>query len=287
MSTDYLLERKLQKEAPELHRRVKDSVFVLQNMLEAFLPRFPDFTDHSILHSMDVLDYSNRLLGAEQAAQLSPGECYVLIMACYLHDIGMGVNQKDFEAFTPKIEFGNYFDLHDRTDEAETIRAFHNEYSGLFIRKYAELLEIPTEETLFSIVQVSRGHRKTDLFDEQEYPVLQTEYGPIRTAFLAAVIRLADEIDVGADRNLELLFDTSTLTQQKEIEAFGTHESIRHVDVTEDSIILRVRPKSPEYVPLLETLNGKIQQTLDYCRRVAEERSELRITQEKSVLMYD
>lgn len=287
MSTDFLLERRLMNEAPELHQRVRDSVFVLQGMLERFLPRFPDFTDHSILHSLDVLDYSNRLLGSEQIARLSPGECYVLIMACYLHDIGMGVGQKDFEEFSQKIEFGSYFDTHDSADEAETIRAFHNEYSGHFIRKYAELLEIPTEDTLFPIVQVSRGHRKTDLFDEQEYPELQTEYGVIRTAYLAAVIRLADEIDVGADRNPELLFDTSTLTQQKDIEAFGTHESIRHVDVSEDSIILHVKPKTPEYVSLLETLNGKIQQTLDYCRSAAEDRSDLRITQKQSVLIYD
>ena len=152
MSADFLLESKLMNEAPELHQRVRDSVFVLQGMLERFLPRFPDFTDHSILHSLDVLDYSNRLLGSEQIARLSPGECYVLIMACYLHDIGMGVGQKDFEEFSRKIEFGNYFDTHDThdsADEAETIRAFHNEYSGYSIRKYASLLEIPTEDTLF------------------------------------------------------------------------------------------------------------------------------------------
>jgi len=285
MGTDYLLEKRLKAEAPELHQRMRDSVFVLQGMLERLLPRFPDFTDHSLLHSLDVLDYSNRLLGPDVIGRLSPGECYVLIMACYLHDIGMGVGQKDFEAFSRKIAFGDYFETHDREDAAATIRAFHNEYSGHFIRKYAELLEIPTEELLFSIIQVSRGHRKTDLFDTAEYPELQTEYGVIRTAYLAAIIRLADEIDVGADRNPELLFDSSSLTRKQGIEAFGIHESIRHVDVTEDGIILRVRPKSPEYVPLIKALNAKIQNTLDYCRSAAEQRSDFRITQEKTVIV--
>ena len=286
MSTDFLLEKKLRDEAPDLHQRVKDSVFVLQGILERFLPRFPDFTDHSILHSLDVLDYCNRLLGQEQIKRLSPGECYVLIMACYLHDAGMGIGQKDYEEFSQKMDFGDYFATHGRADAASTIRAFHNEYSGLFIRKYAELLELPSEDLIFAIVQVSRGHRKTDLFDEREYPDLQTEYGVIRTAYLAAVIRLADDIDVGADRNPELLFDTSGLTQQADIEAFGTHESIRHVDVTEDSIILHVKPKEPKYIQLIEVLNEKIQQTLDYCRRTAEQRSDLRITQVKSVIEY-
>ena len=282
MNTDYYLERKLRAEAPALHQRVKDSVFVLQNMLESFLPRFPDFTDHSILHSMDVLDYCNRLLGQELMDKLSPGECYVLIMGCYLHDTGMGVSQKDYELFSQSIDFGDYFETHDRADIPGTIRAFHNEYSGHFIRKYAELLELPTEEITFAVIQVSRGHRKTDLFDRREYPDLQTEYGLIRTSYLAAVLRLADEIDVGADRNPELLFDSSRYTQQCAVEAFGTHESVRHVEVTEDSIILQVRPKAPEFVPLIDELNGKIQQTLDYCRRAAAERSDLWITQVRS-----
>ncbi len=285
MNTDFYLERRLKQGAPELHQRAVDSVFILQGMLENFLPRFPDFTDHSLLHSMDVLDYCNRLLGTEQIDRLSMAECYVLIMACYLHDIGMGVNQKDYEELSRGIDFGDYFEKHANPDASEVIRSFHHEYSGLFIRKYAELLELPTEELLFATIQVSRGHRKTDLFDTEEYPLVQTEYGPIRTAALGAVIRLADEIDVGADRNSELLFDSSARKKREDIEAFGTHESIRHVEILPDRLVLHVKPKTPEFLPLVVGLNEKIRQTLDYCRRVTEQRSELRITQESSEIV--
>ena len=282
---EFLLERKLRDDAPELHQRVRDCTVTLQGMLEKFLPRFPDFTDHSILHSLDVLDYSNRLIGAEQIEKLSPAECYVLIMACYLHDIGMGVGQKDYEAFSQEIDFSGYFADHDASDVAGAIRVYHHDLSGCFIRKYAELLEIP-DELVFAVVQASRGHRRTDLFDAREYPELQTSFGVVRLPFLTAVVRLADEIDVGADRNPELLFDTSKLTKQRDIEIFGTHESIRHVDVFEDRILLRVKPKTPGYVPLVEAVNVKIQETLDYCRRAAEERSDLRLTQTRSEIEY-
>ena len=43
---DFLLEKRLQNEAPDLHRRVTDSVSMLYTMLESFLSWFPDFTDH-------------------------------------------------------------------------------------------------------------------------------------------------------------------------------------------------------------------------------------------------
>ena len=276
---DYLLETKLRLENEDLHRRTKDSAFVLQKMLESFLPRFPNFTDHTMLHSMDVLEYSNMLIGEKQIERLSAAECYVLIMSCYLHDIGMGINQKNYETLSNKINFGNYFETHSRDDAMRVIRDFHNEYSGLIIRKYADLFDIPCEEMTFAIIQVSRGHRKTDLFDETEYRDLMTPYGIIRTAYIAAIIRLADEIDVGVDRNSELLFDSSKVTDRRDIEAFGTHESIRTVEIRDDAIVLITKPKAPEFRDLVAKLAGKIQETLDYCREVAAARSDFKITQ--------
>lgn len=277
--SDYLLETKLREENEGLHRRTKDSAAVLQKMLESFLPRFPNYTDHTMLHSMDVLEYSNMLLGEKQIKRLSAAECYVLMMSCYLHDIGMGINQKNYETLSEKIDFGDYFKTHSRDDTETIIREFHNEYSGLFIRKYAELFDIPCEEMVFAIVQVSRGHRKTDLLDQAEYHDLMTEYGIIRTAFLAAIIRLADEIDVGADRNSELLFDSSKVNSAAGIEAFGTHDSIRSVEVQEDAIVLYIKPIAPKYRELIRILANKIQNTLDYCREVVSLRSDFCITQ--------
>lgn len=282
---DYLLEKRLRSASPELQRRANDSVFVLQAMLSSFLTRFPDFTDHSMLHSLDVLYFCNQLLGGKQVDRLCPEECYVLIMSCYLHDIGMGVSEKDFQQFCREIDFGSYFETHDRQDSARIVRDFHNEFSARFVRKYAGLFDIPSEELVFAVMQVSRGHRKTDLYDEREYPDIPMESGKLRLAFLSALMRLADEIDVASDRNPELLFDTSHLTQQRDIEAFGTHESVLGVDVENERIVLRIRPKAPEYLPKLDELAGKIQKTLDYCRDVAEKRSDLRITQNQVVLV--
>ena len=277
--SDYLLESKLREINSGLHQRTKDSALVLQKMLESFLPRFPNFTDHTLLHSMDVLEYSNMLIGEKQIERLSAAECYVLIMSCYLHDIGMGINQKNYVELSEKIDFGNYFSTHSGVDTETVIRDFHNEYSGLFIRKYADLFDIPGEEMTFAIVQVSRGHRKTNLLDEVEYRDLTTPYGMVRTAYLAAIIRLADEIDVGADRNSELLFDSSKVKVAESIEAFGTHESILKVEVREDEIVLYTKPKESKYRKLIENLANKIGETLEYCRKVASLRSDFSITQ--------
>lgn len=236
---------------------------------------------------MDVLEYCNQLIGEKQIQMLSAEECYVLIMACFLHDIGMGISQKDYEEFSREIPFGDYLLTHDKENEMCIVRDFHNEYSCLFIRKYANLFNIPSEDFVFSIVQVSRGHRKTDLFDGREYPDIKLGDGLIRTAYLAAIIRLADEIDVGSARNPELLFDYSGYTDQEDIDAFETHKAIRSVEVGEKQIVLHVRLKEQRHEELVRKIAGKLQRTLDYCRKVAEERSDLRITQREILITKD
>lgn len=281
---EFYLEKVLMEGNPDLHKRMRESVFMLRTMLWSFLDRFPSFTDHSMLHSLNVIDYCNRIIGEEQIKKMSPEECYVLIMACYLHDIGMGINDNDYKEFSEKIDFGDFFDKHDRADTANNVRAFHHEFSGLFIRKYAKLFDFPSDELTGAIVQVSRGHRKTDLFDESEYADIATGDSIIRTAYLSAVIRIADEIDVASDRNPEMLFETEGLTNIKDIEAFGTHESIKRVEIEGDEIQLFTKPKSEEYVVLVEEIAETIQGKLDYCREVAEKRSDLRIMQSKVVL---
>lgn len=281
---NYLLERKLREEDKDLHKRAVDSIFVLQTMLSKYLTRFPNFTDHSVLHSMNVLDYCNRILGYDQINKLCPEECYVLIMGCYLHDIGMGIGSRDYVEFSKKLDFGDFFDNHDREDDAATVRAFHNEYSGLFIRKYSDLFDIPSEAMTRAIIQVSRGHRKTDLLDRSEFGDIQTDGAVIRTAYLSAVMRLADEIDVASDRNPILLFGDKTIEGERSIIEFGLHESILHVDVGDDAVTLHTRPKTAEYIPKIEALSDKITDTLSYCRTVAEQTSDLRIRQDRIIV---
>ena len=72
-----------------------------------------------------------------------------------------------------------------------------------------------------------------------------------------------------------------------DIGAFGTHESILEEAVTNDAIILHSKPKEPRYAALIEELAGKIQQTLDYCKDVAEKRSDLRITQQQVEIQWE
>lgn len=285
--TDYEfgMEMRLHQLNPELHRLFSDTVFALKNGLSSYKSIFPEYTDHTILHSMNVIRYCNQLVG-DQIIRLNGDEIYILLMSCCLHDSGMGITKKDLEAFSARINFGDYFRTHVGGSIPDMVRAFHHEFSGQFIRKYAELLEIPSAEHEWAIIQVSRGHRKTDLMDETEYPTdfRMPNGNKVCLPYLAALIRLADEIDVAADRNPTLLYDITTATDKHQIIENKMVRAVRRLLVTDLDFTLVVYTEEDEIRAQILKLADKIQSTLDYCRTVVKNRTPYTITQEKVLI---
>ncbi|MBR6916578.1 MAG: hypothetical protein IKN38_00205 [Clostridia bacterium] len=279
---DFALERHLRKLDPELHRHFTDAVFGLQHILSNYKLLFPTFTDHTELHSLTVIDFCNRLIG-DQIDRMNADEIYTLLLGCYFHDTGMGVSKKDYEAFSKEIDFGDYFETHSADDVSRVIRDFHNEYSGLFIRKYAEFFEIPSEEHLWAIIEISRGHRKTSLMDEKQYPIsLQTPRGStLCLPYLAALIRLADEIDVTKLRNPALIYDSDSYVGETERIEFKRHDAIKDLEITPDEFVLCVSTDDHVIMESIVNITKKMQKVLDECRVAVLERTPFVITQKR------
>lgn len=282
---DFLLERRLKEIDPGLHQRFSDTVFALQQILSNYKLIFPDFTDHTELHSLNVIEFCNNLIG-EQIDKLNADEMYVLLLGCYFHDTGMGISHADFDEFSKQINFGNYFDTHSRDNYPEIVRNFHQEFSGLFLRKYAKFFEFPSEEHLFAIIQISRGHRKTDLNDEKEYPLnLKVPSGnTICLPYLAALVRLADEIDVTASRNSKAIYDLNKIVKEIDLIEFMKHEAVHSLDITDKAFIMGIKSDDSKIIEDLNILAGKMKKTLDYCRGVVNNRTSFTITQEDVII---
>lgn len=286
---DYLLEKTLKERDPDLHSRFKDMVFSVQNLLSRYKKLFPEFTDHTEFHSLTVIDSCNRLIGEEQIKKLNTDEIYILLNACYLHDVGMGISEKEYEEFKDPAEEEAYFKSHPDDDMMKYIRYNHQEFSGAFIEKYADLLEFPSPEHTYAIRQVSRGHRKNDLYDDTEFP---RDYklgngNTVNLAYLSAIIRMADEIDVLATRNPELLYDIEDLVTDIDI-LFGKRvAAVRSMNMTRDSFILHAESDESEVIKMLNEMVIKMQETLDYCRDVIKKKSDFELTQKKVELILN
>ena len=280
---EFGLERRLKELDPELHRRFADTVFAMQHALTRYQMLFPGYTDHTMLHSLSVIDFCNQLIGPARLLQLNADEIYVLLVSCYLHDIGMGISQRDYDEFSKTIDFGTYFENHSKTNTVAIIRDFHHEYSGAYIHKYAAFLELPSPEHTFAVAQVSRGHRRTDLFDEKEYPNdwAVPNGNTICLPYLAALIRLADEIDVAASRNMKMLYDIESIADLSERFYHILCEACQRLDITENAFIMVIRKDKQEMLGALQILQEKIEATLDLCRSAVQDRTPYTITQRR------
>ncbi len=275
MNTDFQCERKLKRENPFYSELIKNTAIVMSNVLDRYVSYFPQYTDHSSLHSLQVIDFCNKMIG-DQIDMLNADEILVLLFACYFHDTGMGISEKDYAQLHDKIISKDYMAKHPGISIQEQIRSFHQEFSAGFIRKYASLFEIPSEEHIEAIIQVSRGHRLTNLNDPEGYPSdFKVPNGnTICLPYLASLIRLADELDIASDRNVFFEnYDPNNLEHVK-------HQSIQHMEMTENSFDLTVkRHEDVEINDYIDLAIQKLQYTLEYCSDVCSKRTKFRIKQ--------
>lgn len=279
-TNSFALEFLLRELDEDLHKRFVDCVFALQKILSNYKLIFPEFTDHTELHSITVIDFCRRLIG-DSLYRLNKNELYILLCGCYFHDTGMGITEKDYELFSRRIDFGDYSDKHPNASRAERIRDFHNEYSGLFIRKYAELFEFPSPAHTEAVIQISRGHRRTDLMDGRSYPAaLEMPDGEkVCLPYLAALLRLADEIDVTAARNSALLYDLEAIIDDRQLLEHKRHLAVRELKIEKDAFVLLIDSSDPVITEKIAQMAVKMQKTLDDCIEAVNGRTPYEITQ--------
>ena len=277
MGSEHGIERRLARLSPELHSRYRDCVVISQRMLTRYENYFPDFTDHTLLHTLDVLDLCNRLIG-EQLDGLPAEDLYVLLMGALFHDVGMGVSPADLEEFRGVLGFP---EPADDSARAWAVRDHHQELSGLFLKKYGHILDFPSDACLHAVIQVCRGHRKTDLLDEAAYPPrFEVEPGKaVCLPYLAALLCLADELDIAAGRNISFLYDVERMPSPRDRREFRKHMAIYRVDLEPDRVVVHARTEDPEIRAGVRKLCAKLLDKLLLCRRVAAERSPFVITQ--------
>ncbi len=281
MKNDFALETKLSESSPLLHKIFSNNVLCVQNMLNKYKSIFPNYTDHTALHSLEVIAFCNELIG-EEIALLNSDEIFILLSAAYLHDAGMGISESDYELFSQELpEVQKYKSENPNAALDSIIRNFHNEYSGKFIEKYSALFDFPSKEHLFAVIQASRGHRKTDLFDEEEYPAeLKMPNGNVvHLPYLATLIRLADELDIAMDRNILFLYNISDLNNDESIIEFKKHMAIKKLEFEPTALRAYVDYSNPLLSAELDILFEKLNSTLTYCVDVTEKRTPFTIRQ--------
>jgi len=271
-AVDFLCEHRLKDMNPELHARYRSSVFAMDRLLANYKTVFPYYTNHTFGHSVQVINYCNVLIGTENIEKLNADELYILLMGACLHDIGMGISASDFVEMKDRAPgVSDYMAMHPDADFQTIIREFHQEFSAEFIKKYSALFEIPSEY-LYCICQIARGHRRMDLLDESEFaPRYQMPDGCIvRLPYLTALVKMADEMDVTADRNF--MFDYTHLDEHQtpqQIMCYKTHKALHRLVEDHSVLVLLYCTDEPDVKAELVRMSEKARSVFREFSRIA------------------
>lgn len=77
----------------------------LANLLNYVISSFPTYSKHDETHCRAVLHNIECLLGEDEIRRLSPTDCFGILIAVYLHDIGMCVSEDDKKSIVSSDKF--------------------------------------------------------------------------------------------------------------------------------------------------------------------------------------
>ncbi|RXK81302.1 HD domain-containing protein [Filimonas effusa] len=251
--------------SPKLLGSIHECEVQATEVLKHYITNFPEFTDHSIDHSKSVLRYVEFVLG-ENLNQLNVDEAYILIMAGFLHDIGMSPTNRMKE----QILAGEKFKKYGKSFE-EYLREFHHEISYEYISTHWENLKIVNPIYAEAIALVGMGHRVVNLFDfanyNPEFPVKSgNEY--VCLPYLAGVLRLADELDITNDRTPDLLYGGYFPTNKISQKEWDKHKANYFVNFGQNTIKITSACYNKDLYFALLKQYGKIEDVIKYLQKL-------------------
>ena len=266
---EFALQKRLRQCSPSLHRNYLEASTGACMMLDRYKTVFRQYTDHSSLHCLNIMNLAGQLVG-DCLEMLNGSELYVLLTGILFHDLGMGISKTDFERFAPVL-CGKLYPP--KGSEAELIREFHQEFSALLVEKYSDIFEI-RKEYVFPVMQAVRGHRKTNLWDENAFPVaFQIGTETICLPYIAGIIRLADEMDLCRDRNSTLGGEEQMISDTYSKLVWRTHGTVRGMELTQEECILYAEGGDKDTWEELERWAHKLQKTMDEVEQVITSRT--------------
>jgi hypothetical protein len=224
-----------------LFNRLQPIEDAAKSVLTYTASKFPYYTPHDFLHSRNVEEILNWLIPDDVKNAMVDYEIFFLIVAAWLHDWGMvGAEHED----------------------SVMVRNLHHIRTQENFEKLHDKVGLSLAEGRV-VGRICRGHRQDDLL-ASDYD--DTFYGSnvlIKLRFLAALLRMADECDVTANRTPEVVY-YSLKPEGASGEEYQKHLSISGIGKPSSyKLLLSGVAKTPRGVEVIEGVKNRIQNQLN------------------------
>lgn len=112
-------------------------------VLDHVIMHFPHFSKHGASHSACIIASIELLLGEERIRRLSASDTYFILLAAYLHDIGMYLTNEQIRTVWMTEEFHDYLNTSAASDEsAKFVKQFYDGYDPNDPKRNEQLAEL-------------------------------------------------------------------------------------------------------------------------------------------------
>lgn len=217
-----------------------------KKMLTYTVSKFPYYTPHNFSHSQNVEEILNWLVPDEIKPKMNDYEIFLLLISAWLHDWGMVASKEE---------------------DAEEVRKLHHIRTEVNFEHFHDRINLSLPEARIA-GRICRGHRDDDLFDSRYDDQFLGSNIMIRVRFLTALLRIADECDITANRTPEIIY-YMIKPQGASDEEFKKHLSISGIGKPSPyKLLISGVAKTPRGVQVIDGVKKQIQKQLNSAKTI-------------------
>lgn len=135
----------------KLYENYRDNCTVVQRMLEKYKKIYPNISDYSIMHFIDIAEFCDLIMDRQKLEDLNGDECYCLLMAALFAHTGFGLNQEIMNKYINKLG------IQKQTQSLtflQIMSKYHVLFSACLIEEYGDIFEFPSEKHKHAITSM-------------------------------------------------------------------------------------------------------------------------------------
>ena len=243
----------LLKKSKKLYENYRDNCTVVQRMLEKYKKIYPNISDYSIMHFIDIAEFCDLIMDRKKLESLNEDECYCLLLAALFAHTGFGLNQEIMNRYI------NRLGIQKQTQSLtflQIMSKYHVLFSACLIEEYGDIFEFPSEKHKHAITSMLYfiGGNSDDINQLEEILVLDNK-NTVRLKDLAAVLVVGNQLAELKNINPDLDYEDFDKYNSEEIVGFVERNVVRSISVKGDKLVIEAGGSDSAYALIERKVN--------------------------------
>lgn len=237
----------------KLYENYRDNCTVVRQMLEKYKKVYPNISDYSIMHFIDIAEFCDLIMDKQKLEDLNEDECYCLLVAALFAHTGLGLNREIMNKYINKLG------IQKQTESLtflQIMSKYHIWFSVCLIEEYGNIFEFPSDIHKYAITSMLRfiGGNGNDI-DQLEDVLILSDKNTVRLKELAAVLAVGSQLAELKNINLDLDYEDFDKYNSDEIVGFVERNVVRNIEVKNCKLVIEAGGSDSAYALIERKVN--------------------------------